>query len=225
MKVTLMFPTQQLLEINGWAGFEELAYFAARRARSMKTHNELWDEVAQADTAKTTRFLRAILHEEWSLDVADMNIFIYDLEGVPSWLMVEFLRHRLIARDWSFEQRSKRAIHGERIPVINPFDRDTEAVWHHWMAALIDKSHRLMADAHAAGIPAEKLRYACLEGSETAFVAAANARALHHLFTMRGSTDIGGDGRAAPEFMEVVDEMYRQAKDVCPLLFERVRAS
>ena len=216
--VKLMFPND-----SEGAQFEQLAHFAARRARTLKGHEDLWQETVLATPERRARFLNAILREEWSLDVAEMSLFVYDIEDAPSWLVTEFLRHRLIARDWSFEQRSKRAIHGERIGVINPFEDHGELYFE--MNRLIEASHALMAKAHAQGLPAEKLRYACLEGAQTSFVAAANARALHHFFTLRGSEGIGGDGRAAPEFMELVDEMHRQAKAVCPNLFPEVLRS
>ena len=117
--VVLLFPDSDTGD-----RFSHLAHFAARRARSMKAGAELWEEVVGVTEERRRHFLRAILKEEWSLDVAEMSLFIFDIERVPSWLMTEFLRHRLIARDWSFEQRSKRAIYGERIPVLNPFEPD-----------------------------------------------------------------------------------------------------
>ena len=108
-----------------------------------------------------------------------MNIFVWHIADVPSWLMVDLLRHRFVARDWSFEQRSKQAIYGEHIPVINPFDDDQE-LWDD-MDDLILRSQRLMAKAHKRGKPARLVRYAALEGTMTSLVAAANARTLHHL--------------------------------------------
>ncbi len=223
MNVTLIFP----ITSEEGSYLEEVAHFAARRARTMKSHNELWAEVREkgAVVDQRARFLHYILKEEWSLDVAEMNIFLWDIEGVPSWLLIEFLRRRLIARDWSFEQRSKRAIHGERIPVINPFDQHKEYGLWYQMNDLIARSQAIMAEAHSQRIPAQRLRYAALEGSETSFVAGANARALHHLFTMRGSEQIGGNGTAAPEFMDVVDQMYEQAQAMCPVLFNEVLRS
>lgn len=207
--------------------FERWGYFAARRARSLKSHAELMEETRTAAPERIAQFLRAVMVQEWSLDIAEMNIFIFDIEGVPSWLMTEFLRHRLIARDWSFEQRSKRAIHGHRIPVLNPFDAssDSESGYALDMGHLAHQSQEMMEFWAKAGVPAEKLRYAALEGTETAFVCAANARALHHLFTLRGAADIGGDGKAAPEFLSLVDQMYRQAREVCPILFDEVLRS
>lgn len=204
--------------------FERLAHFAARRARTMKTHDELWKEVNEKESQRGA-FLHAILQEEWSLDVAEMNFFAYDITEEPSWLMTEFLRHRLIAREWSFEQRSKRAIHGERIPVINPYDMHKDYEMWSSMNQLAKASQNLMERAHKKGYPSEVTRYACLEGAETCFVAGANARTLHHLFTLRGSKDIGGDGKAAPEFLALADSMYQQAREICPLLFDEVLRS
>ena len=221
MKVTLMYPYR---DAQG-KDFQDISHFAARRARSMKGHDELWSEVVGASEEKQGKFINAILKEEWSLDVAEMNVLVYDVEGVPSWLMTEFLRHRLIARDWSFEQRSKRAMYGEFIPVINPFDQDGEYNLWYAFEELSWQSQALMIEAHKQGVAAEKARYACLEGAETAFVVAGNVRALHHLFTLRGSKDIGGDGKAAPEFWAVADEMFRLAKERLPLLFPEVLRS
>jgi len=116
MTVTLMMPRDR----QDGERQERLCYFAARRARTLKTHAELWKETVEATPERISHFLHAILREEWSLDVAEMTLFVFDIEGVPSWMMTEFLRHRLIARDWSFEQRSKRAIHGNRIDILNP---------------------------------------------------------------------------------------------------------
>ena len=212
-------PAKMLFPVTKEDGeyFERMAYMASRRARTVKTHEALLDESLNATPERITHFLNAIVREEWSLDVAEMNVFIWDVWDVPSWLMIEFLRHRFIARDWSFEQRSKRAIQGHRIKVLNPFEPDTD--FHDRYEALAEASNQLMMDAHKAGIPAEKMRYASLEGTETAFFVAGNARTLHHVFTLRGSEGIDGDGKAAPEFFDIIDDMYYQAQAVCPNLF------
>ena len=215
MEVRLMFPNKS---VGMW--YERLAHFAARRARTMKTHDELHDEVYSTLPAKREHFLRHILEEEWSRDVAEFNIFVWDVEGAPSWLMVELLRHRFIARDWSPEQRSKRAIHGERIPVVNPFDGADFQPWQDFQD-LAAMSQRFMADWHDNGIPAEQTRYAALEGSETAFCIAGNARALYDMWRLRGSTATVGDGKAHPLFQQLADTMYRQAVEVAPLLFPK----
>ena len=221
MKVTLMFPR------NAEDGLylEAICHFAARRARTLRRHDELIDEVSGAGIQGREHFLHHILQSEWSLDVAEMSLFVYDVEGVPSWLMTEFLRHRLIARDWSFEQRSKRAIGAHRIPVINPFDPNLEPAHYQQMEDLVAHSHTAMSLWRADGVAPEKIRYGALEGSDTAFVVASNARALHHLFTLRGSKALGGNGTAAPEFWAVVADMHQQARQVCPNLFAQVLRS
>ena len=219
MKVTLIHPRNR--EDGTW--WEKIAHFAARVARTRKTFDELMAEIEGATDQRRADFLEAIVIKEWSLDVAEMNIFVWHIADVPSWLMVDLLRHRFVARDWSFEQRSKQAIYGEHIPVINPFDDDQE-LWDD-MDDLILRSQRLMAKAHKRGKPARLVRYAALEGTMTSFVAAANARTLHHFFTLRGSEEIEGNGNAAPEFQEVADIMFHQAKEVAPVLFQHVLRS
>ena len=216
MKVELMFPRT----VEDGEFFERICMFAARRARTMKEHDELWAEAAGAPEDRVTNFLHYILYEEWSQDVAEFSLFIYDVEHIPSWVMPELYRHRFLIRDWSFEQRSKRAIHGERIPVINPFNVTDHGGLFYKMEQLITDSQELMAEAHKMGLPAQMTRYACLEGAETAVAVAGNARSLNEVFVKRGSTDIGAHGKAAPEFMELADEMYRQAYAMCPRLFE-----
>lgn len=219
MRVELVHPSPAIGET-----YEKIAYMAARRARTVKDHDALRREaLEEVTTERRRRFLRAVIQEEWSLDVAEMSLFVYDIEGVPSWLMTELLRHRLIAREWSLEQRSKRAIHGHRLPVVNPWEEGTPL--HADMAALIRQSQELMARAAAEGHPAERIRYAALEGTETAFMAAGNARAMHHLFTLRGSPAIGGDGKAAPVFQEVTDRMFALAQEACPGLFQALLRS
>lgn len=219
MKVHLMYPhnRQQGKE------FERLAHFAARRARTMKTHDELEREVDEASPEKRRNFLHYILEEEWSRDCAEFSFFMWDLEEIPTWLMIEFFRHRFVIRDWSPEQRSKRAIHGERIPVMNPFDVNKDPGFHYWFNELAHDTQEFMATAHEQGFPAEMTRYAALEGSETAVCLAVNARALYDVAKLRASRDTVGDGNAHPLFQELMDRMYLQARTVCPLLLPEVR--
>ena len=205
--------------------FERLVHFAARRARTMKTHDELMEEVDGASPEKRANFLRYVLEEEWSRDCAEFSFFMWDLEEIPTWLMIEFFRHRFVLRSWSPEQRSKRAIHGERIPVQNPFNRANDPGFHDWFEDLAHDTQEFMASAHAQGYPAEVTRYAALEGSETAVCLAVNARALYDVAKLRGSRDTVGDGKAHPLFQELMDVMYRQARGVCPLLLPNVRSS
>lgn len=217
MKVRLLFPEDQ----SQGRIFEQLAYFAARRARTMKGHHALMNEARCITHERRASFLRYILEEEWARDVAEFSFFAWDVEHAPSWLMTELLRHRFIAREWSPEQRSKRAIHGERIPVVNPFDMHINYESWYGMESLITASQALMAQAHHVGEPAEKTRYAALEGSETAFCLAGNARAVYDLVSQRGSTKTIGNGKAHPVFQELADTMYHQAREVCPMLFPK----
>ena len=223
MKATLMFPRNK----EEGAYFESLAYFAARRARTFKDQDQLVAETDAVGVVKRTNFIKQVVVQEWSLDVAELNIFIYDIESVPDWLMTEFFRHRLIVREWSFEQRSKRALPTGKIPILMPpqIADDPEALDRFNFLAGISIG---TADyLKSRGYPPEVQRYAALDAAEVSFVCAGNARALHHLFTMRGSQELVGEsgGKASPEFQRLIDAMYNQAREVCPLLFDKVLVS
>ncbi len=66
--------------------------FAARRARTYKDHEALWDEVFNTSDTKRHDFLERVVVQEWSLDVLEMAWFMWDIENVPSWLPVELYR-------------------------------------------------------------------------------------------------------------------------------------
>ena len=221
-KVTLMFPTKDF-EPSVGERFEHMAMFAARRSRTLLEHDDLWAEVTGWSTEKQDNFLEQVIHQEWATNIAEFNLFMFDIEHVPSWLMIELARHRFLIRDWSFNQRSKRAVPGFRIPVLNPFDAaGPEAELHADFEFLAETSRNLMEKANRLRVRPEKMRYASLEGSETAFVAAGNATALHHIFKLRGGARIGADDKAAPELIEVAESMYDQVRDFCPRIFRQV---
>ncbi len=214
-EVTLLFPRSS----SDGQFLEKLAHFAARGDRSIKPTAELWDEIEEAGFDKRKHFLDFVLREEWALDVAELNIFVWHINNIPSWLVTEWLRHRMVARDYSFEQLSKRAIHAYRMEVINPFDKEIEQKEYELFQWAVESVTDVMRELQQEGVPAEKIRYLALEGTSTRLTVGANARALHHFFHQRGTEDIGGTGRAAPEFKQLVGIMYEQAKEVCPILF------
>ena len=60
MQVRLMFPSREIGH-----QFEQIAHFAARRARTMQDHDALQSEVAMATPERREHFLRYILEEEF----------------------------------------------------------------------------------------------------------------------------------------------------------------
>ncbi len=79
MKSTLLFPSS----IEEGSKLEDIAIFAARRCRTTKTHQELWDEINSKDPSWKPKFLQKVVNEDWALDVLEFPILIYDLEDVP----------------------------------------------------------------------------------------------------------------------------------------------
>ena len=200
--------------------YDNISHFAARRHRTFRDHEEVWEEVMITSPEKQKVFLETILRGEWSQDAARMEIFIYEIEAVPSWLMAEFLRHRMIAREWTFEQPGRENPAGGPTPVINPFSQNDEyEIWHD-MEALIESSNNLAETARAAGQPDHKRRYARLAGSETTFIAAGSAQTIQDLIALRYNEEIEEDNRPTPEFLKLSVEMFRQAQAICPTLFQ-----
>lgn len=106
MKSTLMFPRN---DTDG-KYLEDVAIFMARRCRTVKSHDELWKEVVESSPTKKSNFLDKVVGEEWAIDIYEFAYLTYDMENIPYWLVMELLRHRLIAREFSLEMLSQRAI-------------------------------------------------------------------------------------------------------------------
>ena len=124
------------------------------------------------------------------------------------------LRHRLVAREFSLEQLSQRA--------IAPFKLQVEAPTLE-LQELVDK---FVQDAAFIGerdhIPPEQLREVFPQGVLVNLVIAGNLRAMHHFWWMRSSPLYGGKGGAHIKFQAIADKMLIQAREVYPNLTEAV---
>jgi len=193
---------------------EDVAIFAARRCRTTKSYQELWEEVTSYDEEKKRQFLQQVVFTDWAGDVLEMISLVYDVENIPVWLVVELLRHRLIARDFSLEQLSQRAINPSRLKVSIPDIK---------LRALVDK---YIADVSELGreekIPPEYLREAFPQGVLVNFCIAGNLRAFHHFFFMRSSELYQGKGGAHPKFMAIADQMQDLVKLHLPIVMETI---
>mgnify|MGYP001565316735 FL=1 len=215
MQARLMFPETQY---DGRA-LENIAIFAARRCRTTKSYVDLRQEVVDYSDERRNNFLTKVVNTDWALDLLEFCPLIYDLEGVPYWLVMELLRHRLIAREFSIEQLSQRAISPTRLEIsLTPTAPEIEDAARGYIEQLtnIISQNRLSP---------EVLRGAYPQGVLVNLVIAANARAFHHFFYMRCSVVAGGKGGAHPEFMQLADQMLAQARSRYPIIFQRILAS
>ena len=87
-----------------------VAWFAARRCRAYKGHQELVREVWDIDMDVLGKKLWAAVHEEWAVDLLRHSLFTFDWEDIPVWLWTELWRHQFVVRNVSPEQRSQRAV-------------------------------------------------------------------------------------------------------------------
>lgn len=205
MKVTMLLPRN---EVEGEYA-ETVAIFAARRCRTTKTFEELWGEVAVYSPEKRRNFLSSVVFEDWAADVLEMIHLVFDWEDVPVWLIIELLRHRLLAREFSLEQLSQRA--------IQPFKLRVEAPTPELQVLVDDFIQEAQRIGAEGGVPPEKLREVFPQGVLVNLCIAGNLRAFQHFWWMRSSKDFQGKGGAHPKFMALADEMQRQALKVLPI--------
>mgnify|MGYP005827537429 CR=1 FL=1 len=204
MQVTRLFP--RTLEDGEY--LENVCNFAARRCRTLKTHNQLWDEVIGWTPQKRSSFFGQVVHQDWALDVLELTHLVLDWEGVPLWLIIELLRHRFIARDFSLEQLSQRAITASEMQILAP----------DWMQPHIrNYLDAIQADPEFSDTPPEDLRAGFFQGTLVNLVVAGNVRSWQHVFNMRAPKIAGGRGGAHPLFQELAMASFESAREVYPL--------
>ncbi len=212
LKVHRLFPRDR----QEGSYLENVSTFAARRCRTTLSHEELWEEVVGYSDERRAEFLDKVVNQDWALDVLEFPHLIYDVEDVPIWLIIEFLRHRLVWRDFSMEQLSQRAIMSSRLR----FECHPE------LHDLTDKYVRSLLEEISVGrISPEEARKSFPQGVLVNFVLGANLRAFQHFFFMRCSPERGGKGGAHPEFMQLADVMLSLAKEVYPTVLGEVLPS
>src|SRR3990167_3055919 len=195
---TLLFPSSPLVGEN----LETLTIYAARRCRTTKQHDELMAEVLSFSDEKRTMFLQTVIFQDWAADVLEIAHLVYDIEDAPLWLVIELLRHRLIARDFSLEQLSQRAIDPARLRVSIQDPGLNELAQEY-----LQKIHSYNKEHH---LPPEQAREAYLQSTLVNFVIAGNLRAFSHFWFMRAS-EPNGKGGAHPMFQRLADQMLQQA--------------
>lgn len=211
MKVRLLFPRSE--DDDGYY-LESVSIFAARRCRTVKDHDELWEEVVEYSLEKREKFLGQVVFQDWAADILEMLPLVYDWEDIPVWLIVEMLRHRLLWREFSMEQLSQRAIDPMRLKVEAPTQRTQR---------LVDLYMDTVRQELASGkIPPENLREIIPQGVLVNLVLGGNLRSFHHFFFMRSSPLYGGKGGAHPKFMELADQMQDLAKNVYPMTMAQI---
>ncbi len=187
---------------------ELVAIFSARRCRTTKSYQDLWDEVLSYTSAKKQEFLSKVVVQDWAADVLEMLFMVYDIERVPVWLVVELLRHRLLWREFSMEQLSQRAISSLSLEVEAPTPE---------MQGIVDNYLQVVREQLQQGkIPPENLREIIPQGVLVNLTIGGNLRAFHHFFFMRSSVLLQGKGGAHLKFMAIADEMQKLAVERFP---------
>jgi len=212
MKVTRLFP--RTLEEGSY--LENIAVFAARRCRTQKSHEDLMSEVMGYSDKKKYSFVSNVVIQDWALDILEFPYLIYDWEDIPLWLVIELIRHRYIARDFSLEQLSQRAILGSKLK----FDVDPSIV------PLLEKyMQELASSPEYQALSPEAAREAVPQGVLVNLAVAGNLRAWQHVFYMRAPEEIGGKGGAHPKFQELAKASFNLALEVYPTVLREILPS
>ena len=141
--------------------------------------------------------------------VIEHAVFTFSIEGVSRSLTHQLVRHRIA----SYSQQSQRyvSINEPTYVIPDTIKENPEAckLYEDLMLKIWDTYGKL----EDLGILAEDARYVLPNGCTTNITVTMNARELMHFFTLRCCT------RAQKEIRDVADEMLRQCKVACPVIF------
>ncbi|NYZ80175.1 FAD-dependent thymidylate synthase [Candidatus Micrarchaeota archaeon] len=149
------------------------------------------------------------------LSVIEHASFTFSVSGVSRALSHQLVRHRLA----SYSQQSMRYVNFEKLNYVTPpsvaGDPSKKEVFEMAMRIVEDTYKNLIKK----GIKPEDARFILPEGSQTALTLTMNARELLHFFRLRCCTTAQWEIRA------LADEMLRQCKEVCPVIFRNAGPS
>ena len=196
------------------------AYFAARRCRTTKDHDELIKECWDTRLEIIGNKVWTMVQEEWAWDILRHMWFSFDIVGYPQWFWAELGRHKFIKESIEPDQLSQRAVKSDRLGVWNPFKDDDSKEFY----LLHDQTHNFIRRMREKGYTEDELRNASFQGVLVNRVISLNPETIHHLARMRGSKELVGEfgGKAAPLFQEMVGQMWEYSRGRCPWIFKEV---
>lgn len=177
----------------------------AAAAKSCYAEASAADLLGADSPEKTLNAVLSMGHES----VIEHAVFTFSVEGVSRALTHQLVRHRIA----SFSQQSQRYVPLKEPTYVVP---ETVLANPAALAVYTDTMERLWAaygELAELGIPTEDARYVLPNGCTTNITITMNARELLHFFAMRCCN------RAQWEIRELADEMLRQCKAVCPVIF------
>lgn len=141
--------------------------------------------------------------------------FTFAINGISRACSHQLVRHRI---GFSFSQQSQRyvtidnSLYNENNPayVVPQTVLESEVY-----KSALDSAFHYYKELIEDGVPAEDARYVLPNAWSTQIVVTANARALHHFFTLRLCK------RAQWEIRELARLMLIEVRNVAPLLFEK----
>lgn len=178
------------------------------------THTPNPDELAGLAAAKCTNAknidkARDRAMESGHESIAEHITFTFDVSGVSRVLLAQLTRHRLA----SFSVQSQRYVNQKESRCVIPPSIMENNTARAMFLCHIGAGKDLYSQFIEMGIPQEDARYVLAEATETTLLMTMNVRELRHFFSLRMCN------RAQWEIRNMANEMYRQCKEVAPLLF------
>lgn len=195
------------------------AYCAARVCYSEKGFEDIWDETIKTsphfenpEEDKALKLLQGIVRAGHG-SVLEHCTFTFAIEGISRACSHQLVRHRIA----SYSQQSQRYVNAENFDfVVPPKIMETKGAidTFDFCMSHIQEIYKILI---AQGIPKEDARYILPNATTTNIVVTMNARELLHFIELRTSP------RAQWEIRELAKEMWKQVREVAPVIFGEIK--
>ena len=195
------------------------AYCAARVCYSEKGFEDIWDETIKTsphfenpEEDKALKLLQGIVRAGHG-SVLEHCTFTFAVEGISRACSHQLVRHRIA----SYSQQSQRYVNGDKFGYVIPPEiekrEDLKKVFDEHMR----NTRTLYNSLVLCGMKKEDARYLLPNATTTNLVVTMNARELLHFIELRTSP------RAQWEIRELAKEMWKQVREVAPVIFGEIK--
>lgn len=203
MKVTLLRYTTDAALLCGAAALT-----------STKTGNPS-ETLKKMDAETAKRLIKRVVGYGHA-SVIEHASFTFSIEGVSRAMTHQLVRHRIA----SYTQQSQRYVTYDTLekyvtPSSIADNAEAKKIYDEALEQISDTYQKLLG----LKIPKEDARFILPNAAKTNIIVTMNARELHHFFNLRCCA------RAQWEIREVAIEMFKQAKQAAPALFENAGPS
>lgn len=195
------------------------AYCAARVCYSDKGFEDIWDETLKVspyfenpDEDKALKLLQGIVRAGHG-SVLEHCTFTFAIDGISRACSHQLVRHRIA----SYSQQSQRYVDGHNFDYVIPKSIEDNENFKAAYENFMDNTMLFYDALVKNGIKKEDARFVLPNATTTNIVVTMNARELLHFIELRTSP------RAQWEIRELAKEMWKQVKEVAPVIFGDIK--